>query len=117
MNYFKPDELKCRCGCGFDVTPEFKGRLNKLRRMAGVPFSISSGARCVARNEAEGGSPDSAHTRGLAVDIRYRNSAHAFAIESACYAGGIKRIGRNRKLKFIHIDIDESLPQRVSFDY
>ena len=117
VKYFKDDEFKCKCGCGFDITDELKRKLNIMRESAGVPFVITSGARCVKHNAAVGGKADSAHTRGLAVDIKYQSSHAAYAMEKVFYANGIKRIGRNHAKKFIHIDIDEALPQNVSFQY
>lgn len=115
--YFKEDDFKCRCGCGMDIADELKLLVFKMREEAKVPFIITSGARCETHNIFEGGGDNSAHLRGIAVDIAYSNSSRAYAIEKAAYQHGIKRIGRNRKKKFIHIDIDESLPQNVSFDY
>lgn len=115
--YFKEDDFKCRCGCGMDVEDKLKRLVFCMREDAQVPFVITSGARCDTHNLFVGGRDGSAHTKGLAVDIAYANSSRAFAIEKAAYQHGIKRIGRNRKKKFIHIDIDESLPQNVSFDY
>lgn len=115
--YFGEDDFKCRCGCGMDVTDDLKLLVFKMREYAQVPFVITSGARCETHNLFVGGKENSAHVRGLAVDIAYSNSSRAYAIEQSAYRYDVKRIGRNRKKKFIHIDIDESLPQNVSFDY
>ena len=117
MKYFKDDEFKCKCGCGFDVSEKLKEKIDLIREDAGIPFIITSGARCLSHNAAVNGKPDSAHTRGLAADIKYATSQAAYLMEKTFYQHGIKRIGRNRKSKFFHIDIDESLPQNVSFDY
>lgn len=115
--YFTDDCFKCRCGCGMDISDNLKQKVFLMREDAQVPFIVTSGARCVKHNASVGGKADSSHIRGLAVDIAYSDSGRAFAIEKAAYIHGIKRIGRNRKKKFIHIDIDDSLPQNVSFDY
>ena len=115
--YFNEDDFKCKCGCGMDVSDGLKRLVFAMREDAQVPFIITSGARCEEHNHNVGGKTYSAHVDGLAVDIAYNTSAMAYAIERAAYQHGIKRIGRNRRLKFIHIDIDESKPQNVSFDY
>jgi zinc D-Ala-D-Ala carboxypeptidase len=107
----------CRCGCGMNIDSRLQTVLDNLREDAGIPFVITSGARCASHNAAVGGKPNSAHTRGLAVDIKYATSQQAYTMERTFYLAGIKRIGRNRKKKFFHIDLDETLPQFVSFDY
>jgi zinc D-Ala-D-Ala carboxypeptidase len=115
--YFGDDDFKCRCGCGMDISDKLKSLIFIMREDASVPFVITSGARCKSHNAKVGGKPDSAHIRGLAVDIACPTSSIAFAIEHNAHKNGIKRIGRNHPKKFIHIDIDESLPQNVSFQY
>lgn len=117
MKYFKDDEFKCRCGCGMDTEPELKSLMDLARGKAGVPFVITSGARCIAHNIAVGGKPNSAHTRGLAADIKFYDSAMAFKMLGVFFNLGVNRIGYNQKHKFFHVDIDESLPQNVFFDY
>lgn len=117
QTYFQPHETQCRCGCGMDIKPELLIQLNFARQVAGVPFSITSGARCSDRNKKIGGNPNSAHTRGLAVDIAYANSAAKYHILRGLFAAGFKRIGDNADKSFIHCDIDESLPQNVFFKY
>lgn len=115
--YFKDEEFQCNCGCGMDISDKLKAVVFRMREDAQVPFVITSGARCIPWNSVVGGKPHSAHTEGLAVDISYKDSRTAYAIEHAAHAHGIKRIGRNHRQKFIHIDISETLPQNVSFEY
>ncbi|PWB33192.1 peptidase M15 [Pseudomonas sp. SDI] len=43
--------------------------LEQVRSIAGCPILISSGFRSLALNQKVGGSPSSAHTKGLAADI------------------------------------------------
>lgn len=117
MRHFKPDEFKCKCGCGMDATPELKALMDLAREKSGVPFVITSGARCVAHNSAVGGTGNSAHTRGLAADIKFYDSSRAFKMLDTFFDLGVKRIGYNQKHKFFHVDIDESLPQDVFFNY
>lgn len=44
-------------------------RLEQIRELVGVPIHVSSGYRAAAVNAAIGGSPTSAHMRGLAADF------------------------------------------------
>lgn len=61
--YFSDKEIK-------GVNPEFVQILDQSREIAGVPFPITSGFRTKEQNEKAGGVPNSAHTKGLAVDIQ-----------------------------------------------
>lgn len=117
MSYFKASETECRCGCGMNISPQLLNRLNDAREASGVPFVITSGARCVAHNRNIGGTPNSSHTRGLAVDIACSSSQSRFAILKGLYAAGFTRIGYSQAKNFFHCDIDESLPQNVFFEY
>ena len=101
--YFSERELKCRCGCKLYIhNKEFLALLTKIRISYGKPMIITSAVRCSRHNLASGGSPQSYHLEGRAVDVacpistdRYR--LIKYAIE--CGARGIG-IGSN----FIHID-------------
>lgn len=119
MNYFKPEEFKCKCGTcnGGKMDADFLAKLNAAREKAGVPFVITSGYRCIPHNAAVGGKPNSAHTRGLAVDIKFSSGSQAFAILQSLLAAGFVRIGYNQRHSFFHVDSDPSLPQKVFFDY
>lgn len=114
-SYFKLDEFKCKC-CGENLTSQaLIDMLNKARELAGVPFIITSGYRCKTHNKKVGGKDNSAHLRGLAADISTKDSSVRHKILMAVYAAGFRRVGINKT--FIHVDIDESLPQDVTFDY
>lgn len=117
MSFFSEAETACRCGCGMNVSPQLIDKLNEARSLAGVPFVITSGARCVAHNRKVGGTPNSSHIRGLAVDIACTSSQARFAILNGLFAAGFKRIGYNHSRNFFHCDIDDSLPQNVFFEY
>lgn len=67
--YFGPDEFKCECGCGGDVSQEIKDLANRVRELYGHPLVISSGYRCYVQNERDGGIPGSNHTLGYAADM------------------------------------------------
>jgi len=105
-NYFKPKELKCKCGCNtneFDA--DFKAKLNAMREEAGFPFPLSSAYRCPqhpieARKENAG-----AHSTGKAVDILC-NGENALEVLRLAFKYDIKRIGISQKSggRFIHLD-------------
>lgn len=109
--YFKYETdkmLACPC-CGVKGMSEmFLNKLDAAREFADVPFSISSGYRCVEHNKTVGGKSNSAHIRGLAVDIRCSDSLNRGLILDALYNIGFDRVGVNKD--FIHVDTDETLP-------
>jgi zinc D-Ala-D-Ala carboxypeptidase len=117
MSYFSDSETMCRCGCGMNITRQLLIKLNEAREVSAVPFVITSGARCVSHNRSVGGTPNSSHIRGLAVDIACPSSQARFAILKGLYAAGFRRIGYNQAKNFFHCDIDESLTQDVFFEY
>lgn len=119
MNYFRPEEFKCKCGkcSGGSMDADLVSKLNEARRLAQVPFVITSAYRCAAHNKAIGGAKNSAHTRGNAVDIKIPNSNIAFRVIKSLMDVGFTRIGYNQKHLFIHVDNDKTLPQEVFFDY
>lgn len=61
--YFTPEEIR-----GLDES--LVGMLDFTRETCGFPLQITSGYRDPAHNAEIGGVPDSAHTKGLAVDLR-----------------------------------------------
>lgn len=95
----------------------FVDKLNQARHLAQTPFVITSAYRCAAHNKAVGGKPNSAHLRGLAVDIKFSNGVQAFAVLHSLLAVGFVRVGYNQKHGFFHVDSDPTLPQKVFFDY
>ena len=106
--YFMPNEVQ-------GLKDELIEMLDKARGYAGVPFKINSGFRTPEQNKRAGGKPDSAHLRGLAVDVKFTNSIERFKILSGAFKAGFKRIGLGKT--FIHLDCDSSLDQEVVWDY
>lgn len=119
MNYFKPEEFKCKCGkCdGGSMDAAFVEKLNQARHLAQIPFVITSAFRCEQHNKNVGGKPNSAHLRGKAVDLKFKDSQSAFKILQALISVGFNRVGYNQKNSFFHVDNDSTLPQNVFFDY
>ncbi len=67
---FSKKELQCKCGCGrCDIDLELLDALQDLRDRLGFPLLITSGYRCAKYNAKVGGSPNSRHMTGEAVDI------------------------------------------------
>lgn len=80
--------------------------LDKAREIAGIPFFITSGLRTKQKNEDVGGVNDSSHIKGLAVDLRCRDSRERFLIVKGLISVGFMRIGVESD--HIHTDIDIS---------
>ena len=116
MKYFKKKEFACPC-CGENKTKEALMLVtDQLRDAVGEPLTISSAFRCVKHNEAVGGKLDSAHLKGLAVDIACENSRLRFLLIKQAIKLGFVRIGVDFK-KFIHLDMDGEKPIQVIWLY
>lgn len=97
--WFSDDEI-----IGLD--PALVARLDHARGLAKVPFIITEGF-------ASGGShvANTAHARGLAVDLRCASSRTRMKMLAALLQAGFRRIGVYDA--HIHADVDETLPQDV----
>lgn len=115
MRYFKIDEFNCSCCSKNEMNETFLERLDKAREYAVTSFVVSSGYRCQSHNEAVGGSPNSSHMKGLAVDIVVRNSGQRYKILMGLIGAGFNRIGLGEN--FIHVDYDETKPSCVIWVY
>jgi len=105
--HFSRWEFACRCGCGFDdVDEKLITKLEILRAALAKPIHITSGCRCHQHNDDVGGVPNSAHTRGTAVDFSCQGGSNRYWVMKHCL-GLFKRIGVART--FIHVDVDEEL--------
>ena len=90
---------------------EFMKLIDELRDRVGSPIIINSAFRTKSHNLKVGGKSNSSHTRGLAVDLKVSSSEHRFLMVKCALELGITRIGIYKT--FIHLDIDQSLPQGV----
>jgi len=115
--YFSPQEfIKCNPSCRIEqMNPEFLELLDEVRETAGIPLVLNSAFRTKSYEQMKGRSGNSAHTRGLAVDIRCKSHENRFRIIQAAILCGVRRIGIGKT--FIHLDVDKSLPQSVIWDY
>ena len=110
--HFFKKEFACKCGCGYgDISVELVKKLQAIRDFCGFPLVINSGCRCVRYNKKVGGKVNSAHTRGLATDIKAIASQTKFTIIKGAIQSGFQRIGIYPQ--FIHLDIDPEKPQGV----
>ena len=76
IKYFEPSEFVCDgVECYDKMTDSLLLSLEAARQIAGIPFHINSSWRSDLANERVGGKPNSAHTRGNAVDIACGNSS------------------------------------------
>jgi len=112
VNHFKKDEFTCRCGCGLNnMNEDFIFTLDEARDISQIPFKINCGCRCEKHNKDVGGVTDSAHTKGLAVDISISSDSVRFSIVSALLKVGFKRVLLYDT--FIHCDMDLSKPNPI----
>ena len=98
-----------------NMCTEFLSKLDQAREHAGIPFYITSAYRTPEHNAKIGGSPNSSHLKGLAVDISVINSRTRFKVLEALLHVGFSRIGIADN--FIHVDDDYSKDVNVIWTY
>jgi uncharacterized protein YcbK (DUF882 family) len=104
MPNFTANEFVCKCGVcrGGMMTMRLLVSLDALRRRWGKPLTVTSGFRCPYQNRAVGGSRESQHLTGNAVDLAGEGVPSLEFVKAAIYAGfGGIGVGEN----FIHIDV------------
>lgn len=114
--HFNRKEFACKCGCGYaDIDISLVLDLERLRAKVG-PIKINSGCRCEKHNAAIGGSPNSSHVIGKAVDVAVPNSHERFRYLQAIFSEPIPLFSRIEICKgWLHFDVRQSLPQEVAF--
>lgn len=106
--YFTDKELSCR-HCGLNkMNKAFMEKIDKARSLSYVPFIVTSAYRCKEHNKNVGGVEDSAHTKGLAIDILYKNTHELYVIVESLMSVSDFRIIIYPNQKFIHVDVDFS---------
>lgn len=100
---------------GTQMNMTFINKLQKISDLLGYPLFISSGFRTQAHNKKVGGVFNSSHCRGLAADIKCKDNVKRLEIIDAALKSGIYRIGISKT--FIHLDVDDTLPQGVMWLY
>lgn len=105
---FTIEELQCKCGCKRLPEESFIHKLQMLRLKCGFPFVISSGFRCSAYNATLlGAHPESAHTKGLAVDIDNSNIDSDRLWHLMKYATELDFNGIEISTAHIHLDMKD----------
>lgn len=104
FHHFQASEI-----IGLDL--ELVAKLDIAREQAKIPFVIISGWRSDKKNLEAGGVPDSAHLRGLAVDLECSTGNDRWKMITALWDAGFTRIGIYSG--HVHADLDPTLPQHV----
>jgi len=106
--YFTENELRCRGTGDCFMDKNFMKKLVQLREDYDKPMIVSSGYRDISYNTAIGGSPNSAHTHGRAVDILV-GGAEAYRLLRLAVIHGIRGIGVSQRgnfnRRFLHLDM------------
>ena len=112
IRYFQSKEFDdpSKPGSGLRMNLAFIAELDALRNSVGIPLVINSGFRTSERNAAVGGVDDSAHTRGLAADIKCLDSGTRSKIVTNWIRSNPRVLRIGIYPTFIHIDVDPSLP-------
>ena len=113
---FSESEFACKCGCGLkDISIELVEKLQLTREEYGCAMTISSGLRCKTWNKACGGSVNSSHLTGLAVDIAMDDAVLRHRFIRTILGMGWMRVGIAKS--FIHLDIDYKKTKPVIWTY
>ena len=92
----------------------FLAKLDEAREYAGIPFVINSAYRS-PDHPLSIENPTSSHIKGLAVDIKAKDSTTRGLILDALRVVGFNRIGIAET--FIHVDLDVEKSQNVTWLY
>lgn len=90
INNFPPDNIKKQL-------IDLAALLQKIRDKYGYPIYVNSGYRCLALNNAVGGSKTSQHLKGQAADIVAtggRTNAHLFTVIKGMIDSGELKVGQ-----------------------
>ena len=103
---FTAAELTCKCGCGMLPERSVMDKIESLRNQLGVPFPVTSAARCPAYNaKVSSTGATGPHTTGRAIDIAVGQDKALALVRAALFAGftgvGVQGKGAGR---FIHLD-------------
>tara|TARA_R110002072_G_scaffold5165_5_gene34378 strand:- start:1176 stop:1499 length:324 start_codon:yes stop_codon:yes gene_type:complete len=97
-----------------NMNVNFLAKLDEAREYANIPFIINSAYRSPSHPESIK-NPTSSHIKGLAVDIKAKDSITRFKVLDALIAVGFNRIGIAGT--FIHVDLDLDKSQNVIWTY
>ena len=97
-----------------NMNVDFLAKLDEAREYAGIPFVINSAYRG-PEHPLSIENPTSSHIKGLAVDIKAKDSTTRGLILDALRMVGFNRIGIAKS--FIHVDLDTEKAQNVTWLY
>ena len=98
----------------YNMDLDFLAKLDKAREYAGIPFVINSAYRSPDHPESIK-NPTSSHIKGLAVDIKAKDSRNRYKVLEALIRVGFNRIGIADS--FIHVDDDKEKSSNVVWTY
>jgi len=104
--YLSVSEVTCNCGCGkSDLHPDVAHFFYVMRELFGEAIIVTSGCRCAKHNKACGGTTDSYHLKGMAVDVtcKYPTAYRLSRLEACGVRAGFNGVGIGKG--FIHFDI------------
>lgn len=102
--YFKPEEFK-RCSPACDIEQMdywLLSQLDRLREKVHMPLILNSAYRSPEYEKQMGRPGSSAHTLGVAVDIKCTSVTNRYKIVKAALECGFSRIGIHQN--YIHLD-------------
>lgn len=122
VQYFKVDEFlrsETADKLAIDNTPTDHGiieniqytmeYLNKVREEFGEPIYVNSGYRCPELNKAVGGSKNSYHMTGLAVDLRWNPRLFEFMMSNCHFDKLIRE--KSKKTFWIHVQLKRNIEE------
>ena len=111
IEFFDPDEMKCKCGgkyCdGFphEIQPLLMQILDRARRWSGHPIVIVSGLRCKEWNRIQKGAATSQHQYGEAADVYFYGVSPSAALAWLQSQPEVRYAYRIEGCSNIHFDI------------
>lgn len=111
--HFSVAELSCRCGCGYCApSADLITLAEEIRAILDKPMIVHSCCRCARHNAEVGGTKESKHLTGHAMDFSVKNLAPPAiceTIKTAYAAGGLPLLGGVGLYNWgVHIDIDKA---------
>lgn len=111
---FTEDEFKCNCGCGHDVEPELKVKIQKLRNLLterakhDTPLVITAGYRCAEENKRVGGVANSLHMQGKAADLYVPGRMNRAMVDEIAYCAHQVGCGTYKYYNslFVHVQLE-----------
>jgi hypothetical protein len=98
------------------VSDKLMEKIDLLRDKCGFAIVITSGVRTASYNSTlEDSVSNSAHLKGLAVDLLCTDSKKRYRMLQVAFELGFTRIGLGKN--YLHLDIDDSKSQDVAWNY